>query len=622
MTEKFEMVAKTLYGLEEVLAAELRELGADNIRPGRRMVAFEGDKRLLYKANLNLRTALRILKPILKFKAEDADQVYNKLSEFDWTRIMDVDKTFAVDPVIYSDHFHHSRFVSYRTKDAICDFFNERIGRRPSVRLHNPDILINIHISHDDVTVSLDSSGDSLHKRGYRVAQTDAPLNEVLAAGILKMAGWDDQVDLIDPMCGSGTFLIEAALMAANIAPGIYRSGFAFQSWTDYDEEMFMELYNDDSQERIPKHKIYGSDILPEAINIARKNVARAGLTRYIELEVMPMQQRPQPENKAIIVTNPPYGERLRLSDAEELYSMIGERLKHNYPGCNAWILAYRPEHFDSIGLRHSTRESLMNGSLECELRGYELFEGTMSDFRTDMRSRGEMEYHERKPNCDNAEGDGRKIDRKAIFNRRFEKDDSDRNRRPGRRFERDDRSREGRFERREGRQNRFDRFSDDRRNNRWGDRERDFRRDDEGFRSKERRFDDRSDRRNSDWSERPGRVITSFSDGLAKDVRNNRPYNRQDSSADSDRSFDRDDRRNSKNGIRPDELKRTRRRVGEYRSGKVSQREELAKIDRIRSRRNEDTSWPKDRKFARQRQDDEDDPFSLIEDQFRESED
>lgn len=560
------MVAKTLYGLEDVLAEELKELGAENIQPGRRMVAFEGDKRFLYKANLHLRTALRILKPILKFRAEDADQVYAALREFDWSEIMDVKKTFAVDPVIYSEHFHHSRYVGYRTKDAICDYFVEREGKRPSVRLNNPDILINIHISHTDVTVSLDSSGESLHKRGYRVAQTEAPLSEVLAAGILKMAGWKDETDLIDPMCGSGTFLIEAALMSTNIAPGIYRPGFAFQSWHDYDEELFMELYNDDSEERTPIHKIYGSDISPEAIRIAQKNIARAGLSKYIELEVMPMQQRPQPKERSLIVTNPPYGERLRLSDANDLYSMIGERLKHNYPGCEAWVLAYKPEHFDKIGLRHNRRESLMNGALECELRCYELFSGTMSEFRSEEAREGRRE-----------------------------------NRREANRYDK----RQTPFER--GRKDRtFDR------GNRSGERKREDNFERRGYKDNGKPFDRRrSERDNSEelsktpYGRRPGSVVTSFSEGLQKEVKR----------------FDRDDSQTDRRDRKPttEDFKRKRRRVNEYRSGKVSQKEELAKIDRIRSHRKENTAWPKDRRMSQERTDEsQEDPFALIEDQFR----
>lgn len=380
------MIAKTLHALEEVLAKELEALGASDIEIGKRMVAFTGNKSLLYEANLRLRTALRILKPIYSFKASNPDELYEQLSKFAWHEVMSCNQTFSIDTVVYSDSFTHSKYVGYRAKDAIVDYFRAREGKRPSVRLDNPDIYFNIHISHQEVTLSLDSSGESLHKRGYRAVQTEAPINEVLAAGILLMAGWDGSTDFIDPMCGSGTFLIEAALIARGISPGIYRKGFAFERWSDFDPELFSRLYEDDSHEREFEHKIYGSDMLREAIRISERNVARAGCARNIELEVLPLQQRTQPEAPALIVMNPPYGERLKLNDGSELYSMIGERLKHNFSGCTAYIIAYKPEHFDHIGLRPSFKAKLMNGSLECELRGYELFSGKRDDYKSRPR--------------------------------------------------------------------------------------------------------------------------------------------------------------------------------------------------------------------------------------------
>lgn len=380
--QEFRIIAKTLHNLEDVLAEEIKDLGgASDIEIGRRMVSFVGNKELLYKANLRLRTALRVLKPIHTFRASDPEELYRELVRFRWDTVMTSKQTFAIDTTVYSDHFTHSRYVSYRAKDAIVDFFRERTGERPSVRQDNPDIYINIHIAHSEVTLSLDSSGESLHKRGYREVQTDAPINEVLAAGILLRAGWRGETDLIDPMCGSGTFLIEAALIARNIAPGIYRQGFAFERWLDYDAKLFEQLYNDDSQERAFEHMIYGSDILPNAIKVAERNVARAGLTRSISLQVCSFEDRPAVESPALVVMNPPYGERLKLSSPERLYEMIGERLKHRYAGCTAWIIAYKVEHFHSIGLKHSLRMDLMNGSLECELRSYQLFSGKHSSF-------------------------------------------------------------------------------------------------------------------------------------------------------------------------------------------------------------------------------------------------
>ena len=379
------MIAKTLYGLEDVLAEELTTIGAENVEIGRRMVSFTGDKVMLYKANFYCRTALRILMPISSFKASDADTVYQEVKNVDWDKYLSVDKTFAVDAVIYSDSFNHSKFVAYRTKDAIADYFNEKYDKRPSVRVNNPDLYVSIHISHDDCTVSLDSSGESLHKRGYRVSQVDAPLNEVLAAGMILKTGWRGESNFIDPMCGSGTLLIEAAMIALNIAPGVCRKGFAFESWPDFDRELLDEIYNDESSEREFEFKCYGSDISPMAIEKAMQNVRSAGLFKYIELEAKPFQQYTEALKPGILVMNPPYGERISSGDIMDLYSMIGERLKHVFMGYNAWILSYKDECFDKIGLRPKHRVNLMNGDLECEYRCYELFEGKNKEYKKDL---------------------------------------------------------------------------------------------------------------------------------------------------------------------------------------------------------------------------------------------
>ena len=258
-TEKFEIVAKTFQGLEDVLAEEIRQLGGENVETGRRMVSFQGDKTLLYKANLACRTALRILKPIYKFEAANPDEVYEKMKAFPWETLLSPETTFSIDSVTYSDSFKHSKFVTYRAKDAIADYFMEKSGKRPSVRLNGAEVVLNLHIAQMSCTLSLDSSGESLHKRGYRVGQTEAPINEVLAAGMILKTGWHGEKDLIDPMCGSGTILIEAALIATNTYPGIFRKSFAFERWKDFDEELFETLYNDDSHEREFTHRIYGS---------------------------------------------------------------------------------------------------------------------------------------------------------------------------------------------------------------------------------------------------------------------------------------------------------------------------------------------------------------------------
>jgi putative N6-adenine-specific DNA methylase len=385
----FEMVAKTLYGLEDILAEELIAIGANEVQIGRRMVSFTGDKELLYKANFHCRTALRILKPIYNFKAKDAQTVYDKAREVPWEEYLTPDTTFSIDPVIYSEDFNHSGFVAYKVKDAIADYFMEKIGKRPSVRINNPDIYINIHISHNDCTLSIDSSGESLHKRGYRIDQTEAPLNEVLAAGMILRTGWRGESHFVDPLCGSGTLLIEAAMIALNIDPGVHRRSFAFEKWIDFDRELFERIYNDESGEREFTFKCYGSDVSPVAIEAATKNIRNAGLAKYVDLKVLPFQQYTEAPKPGIMVTNPPYGERISSHDLMELYAMIGERMKHVFSGYNVWILSYRDECFQQIGLRPGTKLKLMNGPLECEYRCYEMFDGKNKEYKKALNTTG-----------------------------------------------------------------------------------------------------------------------------------------------------------------------------------------------------------------------------------------
>lgn len=371
------MIAKTMAGLEDVLAEELIGLGANNLEIGKRMVSFEGDLALMYKANIQCRTALRILRPVYEFKAKTTDDIYKKVKAMNWFEHLTEDSTFAIDAITFSDYFTHSKFVAYRVKDAIADYFIQRTEKRPSVNVENPDLLINFHIAHDKCTLSFDSSGESLHKRGYRVAQTEAPLNEVLAAGMILKTGWRGGSDFIDPMCGSGTLLIEAAMIAMNVPPGIYRQNFAFEKWKNFNADLFETIYNDDSGEREFKYKIYGSDISSEAIAIAAKNVKNAGLDKSIDLKVMPFESYTEaPSENAILVTNPPYGERIKPEDLFGLYENIGERLKHVFMGYSAWILSYKKECFDKIGLKPSKKIQLVNGSLQCEFRKYDIFAG------------------------------------------------------------------------------------------------------------------------------------------------------------------------------------------------------------------------------------------------------
>lgn len=382
MTDKFDMVAKTFLGLEGVLADELRALGAEDVTEGNRVVYFKGDKEMLYRANFACRTAVRVLKPFLTLKSTSADDLYEQLKGFDWEQLMKVDTTFAIDATVYSENFNNSRFVTYRVKDAIADYFNDKYGKRPSIRLDNPEIRLDVHISGRDVTLSLDSSGDPLFKRGWRVAQTDAPINEVLAAGIILLSGWNGKTDLIDPMCGSGTFLIEAALIAANIAPGVYRDHYAFQQWPDYDEELFDKIYNDDSKEREFTHKIYGSDIEGKAIAIARANVKSAGLNKYIELERRDIRDIAIVPEKGTIISNPPYGERLKMEDIDQFYRDLGTQFKHTFMGYNVWLVCSDKEQSFKIGLKPSVRYALNNGGLDCELLEFVIFDGKYNEMR------------------------------------------------------------------------------------------------------------------------------------------------------------------------------------------------------------------------------------------------
>ena len=398
----FIMLAKTFKGLEEVLAQELTELGANDVQIQRRAVQFSGDKAMLYRANLCLRTASRVLVPLKseKIQTDDRrkskatkkpeDQLYDIVKSIDWSLHMTADTSFAVDATVYSDYFRNSLFVTYRVKDAIADYWTERTNQRPNVKLSEPDLLINVHIAQDRVTVSLDSSGESLHKRGYRVANTEAPINEALAAGMLLIAGWHGQTDFYDPMCGSGTLPIEAALIARNIAPGLFRKSFAFEKWPDFDADLWNDIYNDDSRERDFNHKIYGSDASFYAIQQAQKNVKSAGLSKDIELRQIRLEELKPNEQmvndkmvNSLVMLNPPYGERLASNrDMELLYGKIGTALKHQFAGATAWIISSNEAAMKCIGLKPSKKLRLLNGELDCQFNRYDLFAGKRNDQR------------------------------------------------------------------------------------------------------------------------------------------------------------------------------------------------------------------------------------------------
>ena len=412
--EEFKLIAKTFQGLEEVLAKELNGLGAKNVEPGRRMVSFMGNNELMYRANFSLRTAIRILKPIAEFKANTADEVYEAVKAIDWNKYLTLETSFAVDSVVYSEDFKHSKFVAYKVKDAIVDFFREQTGKRPNISVTNPDIKFNMHIAENSCTLSLDSSGESLHKRGYRAATVESPINEVLAAGMILMTGWQGECDLIDPMCGSGTIAIEAALIAHNMSPGLFRKKYAFENWKDFDKDLFDQIYNDDTQERPFEHHIYAYDLDRNAVAVAQCNAKAAGVTSDVTVVAQPLQQFKQPAEKAIMITNPPYGERISSPNLLGLYRTLGDRLKHQFVGNEAWVIGYREETFDQIGLKPSLKIPLFNGSLDCEFRKYQIFDGKLDSFRaqgnilkTDEEKERNAAKRRLKPHRDFKQNDG-----------------------------------------------------------------------------------------------------------------------------------------------------------------------------------------------------------------------
>lgn len=390
----FPMVAKTLRGLEDVLRDELLNIGAANVEIGNRMVSFEGNKEMMYRANICCRTALFILKPIVKFTASDPDELYDAVRDIEWDKYLSADSTFSIDATINSSDFPHSKYAVYRVKDGIADYFFDKYGHRPNVCLSGADREFNIHISDKRVTISLNSSGEPLNQRGYRSETTGAPLNEVLAAGIILKTGWNGDCDFADPMCGSGTLLIEAALIARNINPGIFRKHFAFEKWEDFDADLLTNIYNDDSEEKKASCKIYGGDINPEAVMIAKKNIKAAGVDDLIELKCADFAEWEAMKEPGVMVTNPPYGERIKPSNIEMLYSSIGTTLKTKFSGWHAWILGYKDEHFAQIGLRPSVKFPILNGNLECSLREYVLFSGPMDRFKSSGGSTANKEFN------------------------------------------------------------------------------------------------------------------------------------------------------------------------------------------------------------------------------------
>jgi putative N6-adenine-specific DNA methylase len=378
MEENFKMVAKTFFGFEEILAKELLYLGAQQIKPGNRMVSFVGDLGFLYKANLCLRTALKILKPIHTARVQDEDALYQLFYDFPWEDFLDVDSKFVIDSVVHGTLFTHSKFASQKAKDGLVDQFRDRYSERPSVDLNRPDLRINLHIQEDFCTISLDSSGASLHHRGYRTATNIAPLNEVLAAGLIQLSGWKGNTDFLDPMCGSGTIVIEAAMFASNTPANINRKQFAFEKWTDWDADLF-EKIQESQLKRIknPGIQIKGSDKAPSAIEKATINVENANLSEFITLEKKDFFQIDKGTLGPLhLLTNPPYGERLD-GDINALYQGIGDAFKQSFPNTQAWLISSNMEALKCVGLRPSRKIKLFNGKLESRLMFYPIYEGT-----------------------------------------------------------------------------------------------------------------------------------------------------------------------------------------------------------------------------------------------------
>ena len=387
MENNFKMVAKTLFGFEDLLAKELKQLGAQAVTVGVRHVSFVGDKGFMYKANLGLRTAIKILKPIANFKVINETDLYKKINAIPWENYLKSDGSLAVGATLNGETFTHSQYVSLKTKDAIVDRFRDQTGERPNVDLRFPDLKIDIHIDRHFCTVSLDSSGESLHKRGYKVATNIAPINEVLAAGLVMLSGWDGQSDFMDPMCGSGTVLVEAAMIACNIPPNLMRNEFGFERWEDWDVDLFEKIEESLlSKTRDFHHKIMGFDKSPSAVEKAIQNVENAKLEDFIYIKHEDFfKTQKGGEAHLHMVFNPPYGERLDI-EMESFYGAIGSTLKHKYPGTHAWMISSNLEALKHIGLRPSRKIKLFNAKLESRLVKYEMYAGTKKTHKLEAK--------------------------------------------------------------------------------------------------------------------------------------------------------------------------------------------------------------------------------------------
>jgi putative N6-adenine-specific DNA methylase len=373
-----EYIVKTLFGLENVLADELNNLGAVEVKIYNRAVGFSGDKKMLYKTNYHLRTALKILVPLCESDISNEQDLYAFVRSVNWERFLGVNDTLAIEVAMKTDLFKHTQYIAQKIKDAIVDQFRDKYGSRPSVDLDRPTLRINAYISNRTIKLSRDSSGESLHRRGYRFKQGPAPMNEVLAAGLIKLAGWNGKIPLIDFMCGSGTIPIEAAMMALNIPPGDLRVDYGFQKWKDYDPKIFNEIAIEKKNTvQVPEIQIFASDIATDSVRLAQRHAQNAGVMKNIKFSVCHFNDFMPPSPPGIVLINPPYGERIIQENLNELYTEIGNKFKKDYAGYEAWIISANAEAVKHVGLRPSPKIPVYNGQLECRFNRYTLYAGS-----------------------------------------------------------------------------------------------------------------------------------------------------------------------------------------------------------------------------------------------------
>ena len=381
MEDNYQLITKTVAGLEEVLAAEIRNLGAKNVRVMHRAVLCEGNKEMMYRLNYNVRTGLKVLKPFKTFFAKNPDELYKKVQEINWWELLRTDQTFCIDAVTSGRFFTHSQYAALKMKDAIVDQFRDEVGPRPSINTLNPDLRINLHIREDKVSILFDSSNESLHHRGYRKQVDKAPMNEVLAAGLIQLSGWQCDCDFLDCMCGSGTLPIEAAMYAMKIPAGYYRKQWGFMKWDDWDPELWERIKDEaDSQICDFDHEIWASDRSPKAVAIARNNIEHARLQHDIHLMKKDMQDLTPPENGGIMIINPPYGDRLEEDDIDQVYENIGSTLKHNFPGFQCWLITDDAVALKHVGLKPTVKIPIWNGPLECRFVRFDIFAGSLKE--------------------------------------------------------------------------------------------------------------------------------------------------------------------------------------------------------------------------------------------------